>query len=183
MIDYALGLVETRGLVGAIEAADAMVKTARVILVGKERTDPALITVKIVGDTAAVTSAVEAGASAAERVGQLVSKHVIPRPAEGLNDLIYARAALTEDQVLDLLGGEAEIDEGEPEAVPEEPYSKPENLTPDEEKYFEKLSGMTVHELRSHARAVEGLSIYGREISRANKKQLIEELMKTRFGK
>lgn len=183
MIDYALGLVETRGLVGAIEAADAMVKTARVILVGKERTDPALITVKIVGDTAAVTSAVEAGASAAGRVGELVAKHVIPRPADGLNDLIYAGAALTEDRILDLLGTEAARDDEEPDAVPEEPYTKPENLSPEAEKYFEKLNGMTVHELRSHARAVEGLSIYGREISRANKKRLIEELLKTKFGK
>ena len=83
MSDYALGLVETKGLVGAIEAADAMVKTANVILVGKERTDPAMITVKVVGDTAAVRSAVEAGAAAAQRVSQLISKHVIPRPADG----------------------------------------------------------------------------------------------------
>ncbi|MBI4417720.1 MAG: BMC domain-containing protein [Ignavibacteriales bacterium] len=182
MIDYALGLVETRGLVGAIEAADAMVKTARVILIGKERTDPALITVKIVGETAAVTSAVEAGASAAQRVGQLVSKHVIPRPADGMDELIYAKASLTESQVLELLGESSEEGDLEIDALPEEPYSKPAGLTPEEERYFEKLSGMTVHELRSHARTIEGLSIYGREISRANKKQLIEELMKTRFG-
>jgi ethanolamine utilization protein EutM len=183
MIDYALGLVETRGLVGAIEAADAMVKTARVILVGKERTDPALITVKIVGETAAVISAVEAGASAAQRVGELVSKHVIPRPVEGMEDLIYAKASLTEAQVLELLGRPSEEDEAESDAVPEEPYSKPENLSPEEERYFEKLNAMTVHELRSHARTVEGLSIYGREISRANKKQLMEELMRTKFGR
>ncbi|GJQ20222.1 MAG: bacterial microcompartment protein [Bacteroidia bacterium] len=184
MIDYALGLVETRGLVGAVEAADAMVKTARVILVGKERTDPALITVKIIGETAAVISAVEAGASAAQRVGELVSKHVIPRPAEGMEDLIYAKASLSEAQVLELLGRSSEEEsEEETDAVPEEPYSKPDNLSPEEERYFEKLNEMTVHELRSHARTVEGLSIYGREISRANKKQLIEELMKTKFGK
>jgi len=63
MTQYALGLVETKGLVAAIEAADAMVKTAHVILVGKEITHPALITIKVVGDTAAVRSAVEAGAA------------------------------------------------------------------------------------------------------------------------
>ena len=82
MMNYALGLVETRGLVGAIEAADAMVKTANVTLLGKEGTDPALITIKIVGETAAVRAAVDAGAAAAQKVGELVSKHVIPRPAE-----------------------------------------------------------------------------------------------------
>jgi microcompartment protein CcmL/EutN len=183
MIDYALGLVETKGLVGAIEAADAMVKTASVILVGKERTDPAMITVKIVGETAAVKSAVEAGASAAQRVGQLVSKHVIPRPAEGMEDLIFAKASKTEAEIAELLRvSGAEEREDEVEAKPEEPFSMPEDLTPEQEKYFKKLDAMTVHELRSYARSAEGLSIYGREISRANKKELIEELMKAKYG-
>jgi ethanolamine utilization protein EutM len=76
----ALGLVETRGLVAAIEAADAMVKAANVKIVGKEQTNPALITIKIVGDVAAVKSAVDAGAAAAQKVGELVSIHVIPQP-------------------------------------------------------------------------------------------------------
>jgi len=76
----ALGLIETRGLVAAIEAADAMVKAANVKIVGKEQTNPALITIKIVGDVAAVKSAVDAGAAAAQRVGELVSTHVIPQP-------------------------------------------------------------------------------------------------------
>ena len=66
MMDFAFGMVETKGLIGAIEAADAMVKTSNVRLVGKERTDPAMITIKIIGDTAAVRSAVEAGAAAAQ---------------------------------------------------------------------------------------------------------------------
>lgn len=78
----ALGLVETKGLVGAIEAADAMVKAANVTIVGKEKVVPALITIKIVGDVAAVKSAVDAGAEAAKRVGRLVSVHVIPQPDE-----------------------------------------------------------------------------------------------------
>ncbi len=76
----ALGLVETRGLVAAIEAADAMVKTSNVTLIGKEVTNPALITIKIVGDVAAVKASVDAGAAAAARVGELVSIHVIPQP-------------------------------------------------------------------------------------------------------
>ena len=76
----ALGLIETRGLVAAIEAADAMVKAANVKIVGKEQTNPALITIKIVGDVAAVKSAVDAGAAAAQKVGEVVSVHVIPQP-------------------------------------------------------------------------------------------------------
>jgi len=78
----ALGLIETKGLVGAIEAADAMAKAANVRIVGREKVVPALITIKIVGDVAAVHAAVEAGAAAAQRVGQLVSKHVIAQPDE-----------------------------------------------------------------------------------------------------
>lgn len=82
--DQALGLIETRGLVGAIEAADAGIKAAPVQLLGKEQTDAALITILFAGDVAAVKAAVDAGAAAAERVGQLVSVHVIPRPYPGL---------------------------------------------------------------------------------------------------
>jgi hypothetical protein len=82
--EQALGLIETRGLVGAIEAADAGVKAAPVKLLGTERTDPALVTVLFSGDVAAVKAAVDAGAAAAEKVGQLVSVHVIPRPYPGL---------------------------------------------------------------------------------------------------
>lgn len=180
MAEYALGLVETKGLVGAIEAADAMVKAARVILVGKERTDPAMITVKVVGETAAVRSAVDAGAAAAQRVGQLVSVHVIPRPAAGMEDLIFAKSSRTQEEVEELVEAGGEFGDEEPR--PEEPYTMPEDLTPEQQKYYEKMNAMTVHELRSHARSVEGLSIYGREISRANKKELMEELMKAKFG-
>lgn len=78
----ALGLVETRGLVGAYEAADAGAKAASVRLLGLERADAGLVTVKFVGEVAAVKAAVDAGAAAAGRVGQLVAVHVIPRPHE-----------------------------------------------------------------------------------------------------
>ena len=78
----ALGLVETRGLVSALEAADAMAKAANVTMVGKEITDAALVTIKVVGEVAAVKAAVEAGGAAAARVGELVGTHVIPRPHE-----------------------------------------------------------------------------------------------------
>jgi ethanolamine utilization microcompartment shell protein EutS len=76
----ALGMVETRGLVGAIEAADAMVKAANVQLVGKEQVGGGLVTVMVRGDVGAVQAATDAGAAAAEKVGELISVHVIPRP-------------------------------------------------------------------------------------------------------
>ncbi len=76
----ALGMVETKGLVGAIEAADAMVKSANVQLVGKEQVGGGLVTVMVRGDVGAVKSATDAGAAAAEKVGELISVHVIPRP-------------------------------------------------------------------------------------------------------
>ena len=76
----ALGMIETRGLVGAIEAADAMVKAANVALVGKEKIGSGLVTVMVRGDVGAVKAAVDAGAEAAKRVGNLYGLHVIPRP-------------------------------------------------------------------------------------------------------
>lgn len=76
----ALGMIETRGLVGSIEAADAMVKAANVCLVGKEYIGAGLVTVMVRGDVGAVKAATDAGAAAAQRVGELVSVHVIPRP-------------------------------------------------------------------------------------------------------
>lgn len=76
----ALGMVETRGLVGAIEAADAMVKAANVTLIGKEQVGAGLVTVLVRGDVGAVKAATDAGAAAAENVGELISVHVIPRP-------------------------------------------------------------------------------------------------------
>jgi ethanolamine utilization protein EutM len=91
----ALGLVETKGLVGAIVAADAMLKAANVSLIGKEKVSPALITIKIIGETAAVKSAIEAGAAAAQRVGQLISMHLIPHPDIQLG--IFFPEILSED--------------------------------------------------------------------------------------
>ena len=76
----ALGMVETRGLVAAIEAADAMVKAANVQLIGTERIGSGLVTVMVRGDVGAVQAAVDAGEAAGARLGELISKHVIPRP-------------------------------------------------------------------------------------------------------
>ena len=84
----ALGMVETKGLVGAIEAADAMVKAANVQLVGKEKIGSGLVTVMVRGDVGAVKASVVAGAAAAKRVGELVSVHVIPRPHEDVEGIL-----------------------------------------------------------------------------------------------
>lgn len=76
----ALGMIETKGLVGAVEAADAMTKSANVTLIGYEKIGSGLVTVMVRGDVGAVKASVDAGAAAAEKVGEIVSKHVIPRP-------------------------------------------------------------------------------------------------------
>lgn len=84
----ALGLVETKGLVGAIEAADAMVKAANVVLIGSEYVGGGYVTVMVRGDVGAVKAATDAGAAAAKRVGELVSVHVIPRPHEDVEMIL-----------------------------------------------------------------------------------------------
>jgi len=84
----ALGMVETRGLVGAIEAADAMVKAANVRLIGKEQIGGGYVTVMVRGDVGAVKAATDAGAAAAKRIGELVSVHVIPRPHSDVESIL-----------------------------------------------------------------------------------------------
>ena len=135
--EQALGLIETRGLVGAIEAADAGVKAAPVQLLGTERTDPALITVLFGGDVASVKAAVDAGAAAAERVGQLVAVHVIPRPMPGL----------------EIMSDEEENGGGAPPGTP--------------------LAEMKVVDLRHRARQIENFPLKGRELSAANRDELL----------
>jgi microcompartment protein CcmL/EutN len=88
MAGEAIGLIETRGLVGSVEAADAMVKAANVTLVGQERIGGGLVTVIVKGDVGAVKAAVDAGAAAAKRVGELLSVHVIPRPHADIDSIL-----------------------------------------------------------------------------------------------
>ena len=83
-----LGMIETKGLIGAIEAADAMVKSANVQLVGKEQVGGGLVTVMVRGDVGAVKAATDAGAAAAEKVGELISVHVIARPHAEVDDIL-----------------------------------------------------------------------------------------------
>ena len=143
----ALGMVETRGLIAAVEAADAMVKASRVTLLGMEKADAGLVTILIEGETAAVQSAVDAGRAAAEKVGQVVSGHVIPRPA-------------TDVQAMQ--AGE---------------LSAPSSTSaPSRSRRGVDIESMTVRELRAYAREQEGLPIKGREIARANRQQLLDAL-------
>ena len=88
MEKHALGMVETTGLVGSIEAADAMVKAANVHLIGKVHVGGGLVTVMVRGDVGAVKASVEAGGAAAKRVGELVSVHVIPRPHDDVEAIL-----------------------------------------------------------------------------------------------
>lgn len=87
-MNQALGLLETKGLIGAIEAADAMAKAADITIVSKEKSTAALVTIKITGDTSAVRAALDAGAVAAESIGQLISVHLIPSPDDQIEYLI-----------------------------------------------------------------------------------------------
>jgi microcompartment protein CcmL/EutN len=198
MLEYALGLIETRGLIGAIEAADAATKAADVTLVGKERADAGLMTIKLKGDVAAVRAAVDAGAAAAQRVGELVSAHVIPRPDDETEILIYPPPWQTKEKSAPQqeraprrqprARKEQSVGEQAPEAEPEtrEPEASSDPamvMSENEETYRQQLTNMTVHELRRYARSVKGLPIVGRQISRANREQLIEQLMAVKFPK
>lgn len=91
----ALGMIETRGLIGSIEAADAMIKAADVHLVKQEKIDGGLVSVLVEGDVGAVQAAVEAGKEAADRVGELIAYHVIPHPDEGVSTIIQQQKPKT----------------------------------------------------------------------------------------
>ena len=88
MSQEALGLIETKGLIGAVEAADAMVKAANVLLIGKEYIGAGYVTVMVRGDVGSVKAATDAGAAAARRVGELVAVHVIPQPGEEVEKIL-----------------------------------------------------------------------------------------------
>ncbi len=173
MIDVALGMVETRGLVGSIEAADVMLKTANVRLVGKEIVRDGLVTIQIVGEVAAVKAAVEAGATAAGRVGELISQHVIPRPVDDIEDILVRPITTREAQPP---ARRAPAPRPKKPAEPALEFKEPAAS----DASARELEGMTVRELRTLAREIQGLGIQGREISKANKELLIREILKIR---
>jgi len=205
MADRALGMVETRGLIASIEAADAMVKAAKVTLLGKEKITAGLVTVLIVGETAAVKSAVDAGAAAAQRVGELVSTHIIPRPDDQIDNIvsIISEAELPKKEVVPVtekrperkkrqIQIEEKAEETEPVIEPSSSSTidrlkeealgitlsteKPAKSKSKSELGFtmSELEVMNVHQLRRFARDLESFPIKGREISRANRGELLD---------
>ncbi len=149
----AIGLIETRGLVGVIEAADTAAKTADVRLLGFERIGGGFVSLSFRGDTASVRTAVEAAREAASRIGEVVSAHVIPSPRIDVEAL-----------------------------APAAPDPRPERDAPELPEVPEDLEALPVTRLRGLARQTAGLGLQGRQISRANKQQLIQALRQALGG-
>jgi ethanolamine utilization protein EutM len=207
MADRALGMVETRGLVASIEAADAMVKAANVQLLSKEKITAGLVTILIVGETAAVKSAVDAGAAAAQRVGELVSTHIIPRPDDQIDDMVSGNPPKKAKQEKPKTVTEKKPERRKKQTLVKK-VEKVEDIKPETKSSSsstidrlkeEALGGITtvekpakekkksdfgismaelevmnVHQLRRFARDFEAFPIKGREISRANRGELLD---------
>ncbi|MBI2951153.1 BMC domain-containing protein [bacterium] len=148
----ALGLIETLGFVGVVEAADAAVKAASVDLAAVEQATGGLVTIRLSGEVGAVQAAVDAGAAAARRIGQLLSQHVIPNPHDDLVRLLHLNAI------------------SPPSSCADGPLAPPRT---------DDLERMSVVELRRVARGLPGLGIKGRQISKANREELLREIQKT----
>lgn len=149
----ALGMVETKGYVGSVEAADAMVKAAKVILIGKEYTGGGLSVVMVRGEVGAVKAAVDAGTLAAKRVGELIATHIIPKPDEQVESIL---------PTFELMW------------IPPYRKEKQKSIKPE----VVNLNEMTVQELRRLARQTPGIKLSGREISSADKESLLKEIKK-----
>lgn len=174
----AIGMIETKGLVASIEAADAMIKAANVRLRTKQHVGGGLVTVIVNGDVGAVKASVDAGAAAAQRVGELVSVHVIPRPAKGMEHILG-----------DILGNGPSTPPEPPATPPDAPPEPPEASVASDEgdasatsvetdvqprKTLEELQEMTVVELRSDLRREAYVDIDNNEIKFAKKEELLE---------
>lgn len=179
----ALGMIETRGLVAAIEAADAMVKAANVTLCRKEQVGGALVTIMVRGDVGAVKAAVDAGAAAAERVGQLISVHVIPRPHEELETLLAPPQGSPEPPQAPVVT-DPPVSEPEPELTVEPEL--PAAVEGEEEVLDltsltdEALEEMTVVKLRAVARQMGLTSMTRKEIRFAKKEELLAAITAAR---
>ena len=153
--NIALGMIETKGLVGSIEAADAMVKAANVTLIGKVHVGGAYVTVMVRGDVGAVKAATDAGAAAAQRVGELISVHVIPRPHHEVEYILPSLPLMDEDDDDNgpdspQNGGESEPEEELPAEIQEteesaQPTEEPE-AAPEEEPAAPAEEASTVEE-------------------------------------
>lgn len=174
MTKLSLGLIETLGIVPAIEAADTALKASSVELLGYELVTGGLVTVKFVGSVADVQVAVDAGKAAAARVGTVISSHVIPRPDESVEILVGTPGAGDPPRIepQELHQNHQELG-AMPQGADDPPRIERQGL-----REHEELEQMPVVELRRLARKTPGISISGREISRANKEVLIKELLR-----
>ena len=178
----ALGLVETHGLVAAIEAADAMLKAADVRLVRKHRVDPGMISQVVVGETSAVQAAVEAGVAAAQRLGRVYGSLVIPRPSD---DVWRAMLGLTVD-ASETPQPATPAAEAAPEASPGSaspgsapngtPSGPPDGPVPATAPPERDYAAMPVRDLRALARRRDGLDLRGRAVAAAAKDDLVAAL-------
>jgi microcompartment protein CcmL/EutN len=151
----ALGLIETRGLIPAIEATDAAVKAAKVNVISVEVTVAAMVTIKLEGDLGAVQAAVEAGAAAARKLGEVVAATVIPRPDDEMDHMLDGPAYDNP------MSGKRPVAPAVPLVIPEDDAI---------------LDDMTVVDLRRLAREQPDFPLAGREISHANKDELLQLL-------
>jgi len=212
----ALGLIETSGIDGAIQATRAASEAGQVVIVSAERSDADRMTVKIEGDWSAVQAAIEAGARAADKAGQLLSMHVIPRSDNGVSPILpyprfvdrYRPAGVAPSTkktpvrkpriwTRPASGPTPEKPGVAPVSAPFTPpktsvaepaLSEPtpvgaESVTPGAEPAWDELQAMAVVKLRKFARTIPDLPIKGREISKANKQQLLEAIDSVRKGK
>ena len=178
----ALGLVETYGLIASIVATDAAAKAAAVVISTAELTDAAYLTIKIEGELGAVQAAVEAAAEAAAKVGEVVAVHVIPRPDDGLDVILPNLRFVTkyhpEENRPALQPPDRSGNRKFETRRPSRPEPRPQKPKATDLSRIDagKLKKMTVPELRQLARTIDNLALKGREISRANKKQLIDAI-------
>lgn len=159
MSQAAIGFIETRGLVGLIEAADAAAKAASVELLGFEQVGGGLVSIRFSGDVASVQTAVQAGVEAARQVSEVISHHVIPAPHADLVDLLETSKPPVFDST---------------STRPAESVAL---------SSLAELENLPVAQLRQLVRQAPGASLKGREVSRANKRTLIAELRRIRQEK
>lgn len=166
----ALGMIETRGLVAAVEAADAMVKAANVTLAGKEHVGGGLVTVMVRGDVGAVKAATDAGGAAAERVGELISVHVIPRPHEELESLLNGSEKVPLPEQPKILNECLETAE-----IPKEESKVTEVI--EKTVSEENLCKLSVSKLRDIARKLQVDNMTKKDIQFAKKQELVQKIL------
>lgn len=182
MAQQALGMIETYGMVAAVEAADVALKTASVELINYEIVKSGRIMIAIYGEVAAVQASVTAGAAAAAKINTVFSQHVIPRPLAEPRLLIKHRDEGPGPDQDDPGPGPDSPGDGGGEAGQLNDAQKPEKKVTDR-ALRQSLEEMSVVALRQYARTIENIAIKGRQISKANKEQLIKEIMKAKKSK